>query len=584
MNTILSFKTVLCSLCILIATQTLNSQTKTEQLDELIGLYHEYGTFNGSVLVAEKGEVIYEKGFGMANMEWDIPNAPNTKHRLGSISKQFTGMLILQLVAEGKIDVQKPVSTYLPEYPKPQADDITVHHLLTHTSGIPNYTSFPNFFENVSMKFFEPKEFINEFADMDLEFIPGDQFSYSNSGYFLLGVLIEEVTGKSYEENLEERIFAPLKMTSSGYDHHGEIIKNRATGYEKAGMGYENSRYLDMSIPYSAGSLYSTAEDLYKWDQALYTEKLLPKELMELYFTPQIEAWGDSFYAYGFGVGEEPLGSSKETIYVHTHGGGINGFNTNISRAPENKSLIVLLNNTGGAPLNDMTVAIRGILAGKTYDLPKKSIVPELLDEMQSNGIKAAENLFKSIKDNDGFYLSERDMNEAGYSLMADEKTKEAAAIFKMNMESYPSSANAYDSYAESQMKLGNKKEAIANYEKSLELNPMNENGVKMLEELGVDVSEYTKTVEVSNEILETYVGDYELMPGFILAVSNKGGKLITQATGQGPIPLEAISDDAFAAPDVGARITFQKDEKGKVVSLTLFQNGQEMLGSRVEE
>ncbi len=533
--------------------------------------------------MAEEGKVIYKDGFGMANMEWDIPNTPDTKHRLGSISKQFTGMLIMQLVAEGKIDVQSPIVTYLPDYPKPQADQITVHHLLTHTSGIPNYTSFEGF-RKTSIQYFEPLEFIKEFSSLELEFKPGEKFNYSNSGYFLLGVIIEEVSGKSYEENLKERIFTPLEMNDSGYDHFTEILKNRATGYEKRGAQLINAEYLDMSIPYAAGSLYSTVEDLYKWDQGLYTEKLLSKELMKEYFTPQIEAWEGSDYAYGFGVGEEPLGNTEESIYVHTHGGGINGFNTNISRAPENKTLIVLLNNTGGAPLNQMTEGIRGILAGKTYDFPKKSAADSLLVVMEQEGMKAAKKFFKSIKDSDGLYLSEREMNNTGYSLMATGKIEEAAAVFKMTLDSYPSSFNAYDSYAESQMELGNKKEAIDNYKKSLVLNPMNENGIIMLEKLGEDISEYRKTVEVSEEVLNSYEGDYELMPGFILSVTNKDGTLVTQATGQGPINLQAVSEDAFSAPEVGARITFQKDDTGKISSLTLFQNGQEMLAPRLEE
>ncbi len=583
MKSIILTKTVFSTLFFFILSHTVLSQTKTEQLDKLIGLYHEYGTFNGSVLVAEEGEVIYKKGFGEANMEWNIPNEANTKHRLGSITKQFTGMLILQLAEEGKIDVNASISVYLPEYPKPQADDITVHQLLTHTAGIPNYTNFQGF-GATSIQYFEPKEFLHEFDSLELEFTPGEKFNYSNSGYFLLGVLIEEITGKSYEENLKEKIFDPLEMTNSGYDHFTEIISNRATGYEKTGDGFINAGYLDMSIPYAAGSLYSTAEDLYKWDQGLYGNKLLSKELKELYFTPQIDAWEGMSYAYGFSVGDEPLGNSGETIFVHTHGGGINGFNTNISRAPENKTLIVLLNNTGGAPLDEMTIAIRGILAGKTYDLPKKSALPELLASLEKDGIKGAQKYFKAINKNDDLILPEGDVNRAGYQLLAEGKNQEAAAIFMMNIESFPDSFNAYDSYAESQMIIGNKEDAISNYKKSIELNPMNENGIVMLEKMGEDVSEYRKTAEVADEILNSYEGDYELMPVFILSVTNQSGVLITQATGQGPITLQAVSEEEFIAPMLGAKITFQKDENGKVVSLTLFQNGQELLGPKLEK
>lgn len=156
-------------------------QTKTEKLDELLNLYTEYGQFNGSVLVAEKGEVIYKKGFGLANMEWGIPNQSDTKHRLGSITKQFTSMLIMQLMEQGKLKLTVPISTYLPDYPKPNGDIITIHHLLTHTSGTPNYTAFPNFMKDMNRDPYRPEEFVKIFADSTLQFTPGEKFAYSNS-------------------------------------------------------------------------------------------------------------------------------------------------------------------------------------------------------------------------------------------------------------------------------------------------------------------------------------------------------------------------------------------------------------------
>ena len=355
--------TLLKTLPIVIITLLLSSnisfgQTKTEQLDQLLNQYLEYGQFNGSVLVADQGKVIYKKGFGMANMEWDIPNTSTTKHRLGSVTKQFTAMLILQLVADGKLDLQKPITTYLPDYPEKSGAIITTHHLLTHTSGIPNYTSFPGFFAEESRNPYTPSEFLDQFQDMDLDFTPGDHFSYSNSGYFLLGVIVEKLTGKTYEEMLQANIFKPLGMSNSGYDNHKDILKERATGYGKSGNSFVNSNFLDMSIPYAAGSLYSTVEDLYTWDQALYTNTLVSEEMMTAYFTPYVSAWGNAQYGYGWGIGYEPIGNTDDTIAVMSHGGGINGFNTIISRATSDKSLVVLLNNTGGAPLNEMTQAI----------------------------------------------------------------------------------------------------------------------------------------------------------------------------------------------------------------------------------
>lgn len=557
-------------------------QTKNEQLDKLINLYQEYGKFNGSVLIADQGKVIYKKGFGMANMEWDIPNKSNTKHRLGSITKQFTAMLILQLAAENKLDLNSPITKYLPDYPKENGDKITTHHLLSHTSGIPNYTAFPRFFEEESRNPYTPGEFVEKFANKDLEFSPGEKFNYSNSGYFLLGVIVEKITGKTYEQMLLDNIFTPLNMKDSGYDNHKEILKNRATGYEKNGNTFVNSNYLDMSIPYSAGSLYSTVEDLYTWDQALYTNKLLPQKYMDLYFKPYIPAFGSNHYAYGWAVGKDVIGNSKDSIYAISHGGGINGFNTIISRTTSNKSLVVLLNNTGGAPLNQMTRAIRGIMHGKTYLLPKKSLAFDLLSIIQSKGIKAGITHFNSNKDSDSFDLNENEMNQIGYKLMGNGKNEEAAEVFKLNINAFPKSANAYDSYGEALMNLGKNELSIINYKKSIELNPANQNGIDMLKKLGVDTSDLIKDIIVPSNILESYVGKYELQPGFILTVSKDGNQMKTQATGQQMVDIFPKSNNVFYLKVVRAQITFNKDENGKIVSLTLFQGDREMIGKKL--
>jgi CubicO group peptidase (beta-lactamase class C family) len=559
-------------------------QSKTEQLDKLLNQYLDYGKFNGSVLVTDRGKVVYKKGFGMANMEWDIPNKPNTKHRLGSITKQFTAMLILQLAAEDKLDLHAPISKYLPDYPKESGDKITTHHLLTHSSGIPNYTSFPGFFAKESRDPYTPTEFIDKFNNKPLEFVPGEQFNYSNSGYFLLGVLIEKLTNKTYEEMLRKNIFTPLGMNDSGYDNHGEILKNRASGYEKNGNSFVNSDYLDMTIPYAAGSLYATVEDLYLWDQALYTNKLLPQKYMDLFFKPYLSAFGTFQYAYGWGVGKDVIGNTTDSLAVTSHGGGINGFNTNISRSITDKSLVVLLNNTGGAPLNEMTRAIRGIMYGKTYDLPKKSLAFDVLGVIQSKGIEAGIAHFNANKDADKFDLNEGEMNQIGYQLMGDGNVEAAARVFKLNVDTFPKSSNVYDSYAEALMNLGKNEDAIKNYKKSIELNPANQAGIDMLKKLGVNTSDLVKEVSVPEALLKAYTGSYELMPGFILTITKEGAQLKAQATGQPMFDIFPKSNEVFYLKVVDAQITFNTSENGKVESLTLLQGGQEMVGNKSPE
>ena len=458
------------------------SQDKISKIDSLIKVYNDYGQFSGSALVAVEGKVIFKKGFGLANREWNIPNKSDTRFRLGSITKQFTSMLILQLVEQEKIDLQGKLSDYLSYYRKDTGSQVTIHHLLTHSSGIPSYTNRPNFFEEVSRDPYPVVEFVKEYCSGDLEFEPDSKYRYNNSGYFLLGAIIEEVTGKSYEEVLKERIFLPLGMDDSGYDRHGPIIPNRASGYSNAFDGYTNAPYLDMSLPYAAGSLYSTAEDLYIWDQALYTEKLLPAKLKQLMFTPYIANYG-----YGWGIRKKTLPGREEKLTSISHGGGINGFNTLIERLVDDRHLIVLLNNTPGANLGQMSDAIIRILYDKPYTLPKRSIAQVVFETMMEKGVTSAIEHYKALKRDfpNEYIFSAQELNNLGYHLLNEKKKiKDAIEIFKLNVEFYPKDANAYDSLGEAYMIAGEKTLAIKNYEKSLELNPNNTNAREKLESL----------------------------------------------------------------------------------------------------
>ena len=469
----------LASLCF---PQDRDAQDKAGRIEALIQAYNDLGQFNGSVLVAEKGKVIYKKGFGQANREWNIPNRPGTKFRLGSITKQFTSMLILQLVEQGKLDIQGKLSDYLPNYRKDTGSQVTIHHLLTHSSGIPSYTSLPNFFEEISRDPYPVEDFVTKYCSGDLEFEAGSRYVYNNSGYFLLGAIIEEITGKTYEDVLEEKIFTPLGMKNSGYDRHGPIIPNRATGYAHTFDGYTNAPYLDMSLPYAAGSLYSTVEDLYIWDQALYTDKLISAETKELMFTPHI-----ANYSYGWVIRQKSLPDMEEKLTSIAHGGGINGFNTLIERLVEEKHLIVLLNNTPGANLGQMSDAIIRILYGKPYDLPTKSIARVMFQTLMEKDVKFAIEQYETLKKDRSkdFDFGIQELNLLGYYLLNDKKRiEDAIEIFKLNVKVYPKYANGYDSLAEAYMISGDKTLAIKNYAKSLELDPNNTGAVEKLNKL----------------------------------------------------------------------------------------------------
>ncbi|WP_117884306.1 serine hydrolase domain-containing protein [Aureibaculum luteum] len=487
-------RTIFFTIITLIAiTTTSCAQTNEDKLDALISTYADYGEFNGTALVVEEGKVIYKKGFGLANMEWDIPNQPDTKFRIGSITKQFSAMLIMQLVAEKKLDLHTTISTYLPNYPKENGDKITIHNLLTHSSGIPNS------YESTKQKAFRPDnykltELVQEFSALPLEFTPGEKFSYCNAGYNLLGLIVETITKKTYEEVLQNKIFTPLKMTNTGFDKHRALQKNRASGYFKSWGDYYNANYVDMSTASAAGALYSTVEDLYRWDQSLYSEKLLTKKYMDLVFTKHIADpnYGGE-YGYGWSIKNKLLGNSNSKVETVTHDGTIDGFCAIFTRIPSSKSTVILLSNIRRAPLNAMTKGIMGILYGKTYDFPKKSAAYSLLDGINKKGTTKGIEHYKSIKNNDTYYLSEDEINIVSYKFLQSDRPKIAAEVLKIGIESYPRAFNLYDSYGEVLLSLGDTIKAIKNYKKSIELNPKNEHGIKILKELEINSNELEK-------------------------------------------------------------------------------------------
>lgn len=559
----------------LITTSTAIAQDKAQKIDELLKMYYDYGQLNGSVLVAEKGKVIYKKGFGMANMEWEIPNQPDTKFRIGSVTKQFTATLILQLVEEGKIKLDGKITDYLPDYRKDTGDKVTIHQLLNHTSGIPSYTGLPGFFQNDSRDPYSVKDFVKKFASGDLEFEPGSKFSYNNSGYFLLGAIIEQVTGKPYAKVLQERIFDPLGMKDSGYDTQAPLIKKRASGYQKSPDGYENAPYLDMSLPFAAGSLYSTVEDLYKWDQAFYENKILSAESKKLMSTP-----GLSNYGYGLTISDRPIGKTTQKIKLIQHGGGINGFNCLFTKLVDQKSLIVVLDNVSlGRYHNDITNSIINILNEQPFDNPKKSIAEALYKIATETGGAAAVAEYRRLKSGNAaiYDFSENELNTLGYQLLGKDRAKDAIEIFKLNVEMFPKSANPYDSLGEAYLKDGQKDLALVNYKKSVELNPNNAGAVKTINQLE------GKETKVNPAVFDAYAGDYELAPNFILTITKEGDKLMGQATGQRKLELEPVSETQFTVSSIKASISFEKDSEGKVTGLVLIQGGRTTKAKKIK-
>ncbi|MEO8383267.1 MAG: serine hydrolase [Acidobacteriota bacterium] len=552
--------------------------SKAEKIDALVQKYNALRQFNGTVLVADDSGVVHKKGYGYANFEWQIPNTPDVRFRLGSITKQFTSMVVMQLVSEGKIKLDEHITTYLPDYRKDTGDRITIMQLLNHTSGIPSYTGLPGFFANESRDPYEPTAFVKKWASGDLEFEPGTQWAYNNSGYFLLGALIEKVTGKSYAEAVKTRIFDPLGMKASGYDLASPLIPKRASGYQLAGGQYVNAPYLDMTIPYAAGSLYSTVEDLYLWDRALYTDKLLEGDLKKQLFTPTLHDYG-----FGWEINNVKLDDQKTELHAIQHSGGIHGFNTLLVRIPERKELVVLLDNTSrGDMLDGLAAGILSILHGVEPREPRKSLADEL-QSFAGDG-PAIVSRYRELRRQkpDEYDFREPELNTLGYSLLRTGRTADAIAVFQLNVEMFPQSANAYDSLGESYAAAGDKERALTNYRKSLELNPANTNAQDFIQRL-----EKPAPAPGAGDVqypLDAFVGRYQLAPSFILSFFIENGKLMTQATGQGKLLLTAESATEFAVVGVTARVAFHIGADGKATAVTLFQGGREMRAERIAE
>jgi len=324
----------------------------------------------GSVLITRGEQVLLRRGCGMADMEMDIPAEADMVFRIGSVTKQFTSVAILMLMEQGKLDLQAPLSQFLPDYPR--GSEITIEHLLTHTSGIKNYTDIETFWQH-SKEDITVQQLIELFENQPADFDPGAEFAYSNSGYVLLGFIIEKVSGVHYEKFLVDNIFKPLAMLNTYYDKPLTIIKRRARGYEPYNGGIINAQYISTSQPYAAGALASTVDDLLIWNPALDNNTLIKAETFERAKRPfTFNNGAASHYGYGWRI------SDYRDSQISEHGGGINGFICHALRAEPERILVLILTN--GMPkrlLADVSFEILCILLGKPYEQPKFIKLPE---------------------------------------------------------------------------------------------------------------------------------------------------------------------------------------------------------------
>lgn len=439
----------ICGIVLLVLVATHALAQDTARMEQVIQASVQNKTFMGTVLVARGSDVLLNKAFGSANLEWEIPNTPTTKFRLGSITKQFTAASILLLEEREKLKIEDPISKHMPDAPAAW-EAITIYNLLTHTSGIPNFTGLPDY--RKLQPFTSPvAKTIEAFRDKPLDFAPGEKMSYSNSGYLVLGHIIEKISGTSYAAFVQENIFTPLVMKDSGFDSNSEIIARRAAGYTPSPKGPVNAGFIHMTIPHAAGSLYSTTEDLLRWEQGLFAGKVVSTASLQKMTTP----FKDD---YALGVVVRTANGRKSV----QHGGGIEGFNTSMVYYPDSRITVVVLSNINGPAPDQLARALGAVAHGESVTL-----------------------------------TSER------------------------------------------------------------------------------------KEIVVAAGTLATYVGNYEMASGVVMAITLDGDRLMGQLTGQGRNQIFPESETVFFLKVVDAQIEFVKDAASVVTHLVLHQGGRDVRGTK---
>ena len=565
------FKALLLSIIIQISTTTsIVAQSKPAELDNLMTHYYTNGIFNGTILVSENGKVIYRKAFGYLNNVTNQKLTPESSFGLASVSKQFTAMGIMILKEKNKLSYDDKLIKYFPEFP-PYANDIKIRNLLNHTSGLPQYDDY-NAKDDLSNS--DVLRILT--GTNQLDFKTGEKYTYNNGGYVLLGLIIEKISGQSLAEFLKENVFDPLKMKNTQVFNNSEIkIENRAIGYNRLGD------LDDFKISHTGSTgMFSNVDDLFLWEQSLYTQKLVSKKTMDEAFSSAILNNG-SIFNYGFGWRINDINNQKSI----EHSGRQFGYRTFIKRNLTKNYSYILLTNIGDAILlKDINVGIESILTSSPYELPKIPVFSKLKESLKNNSIDAAiEATKKAIKETPEKFAFDGDaVNELGYKYLNDKKIKDAFSLFKFNVELNPNSSNAYDSLGEIYLVLKDTVHAVENYKKSAELDPNNANAIQVLTKLGISSLKTVTEVIVPSEILKSYEGRYQLNKNYFFTVTSENKQLFIQGTGEAITTVFPMSQNRFYSKIITAQFTFNKDENGKIGSLTL-NMGADIVAKKIE-
>lgn len=509
-----------------------------------------------AVLVTRNGKVVLRKGYGLANPELGVPIQPEMVFQIGSVTKQFTAAGILMLAERGLLSVEDDITKHLPDYPT-HGHKITIEHLLNHTSGIPSYTDMDDWLPKVREDL-KVQQMIDMFKDKPLEFAPGERWVYNNSAYILLGAVIEKLSGKTYEDFVEQEILKPLGMTASRYGSNSELVPGRMDGYIRDGSdekSYRRAPYLSWTHPYSAGALLSTVDDLALWAEALNTGKLLKTPSLERMVTPaRLTSGIPTHYAYGLGV------TNYAGRRIIEHGGNTFGFAADLLRIPEERLVIVILSNNNSR--NPEPLAFR--IAAKALGKPLEERPVLTLDARTRDEYVGVYRFSKELT---------RTITRDGDRLFAQRTGGD-------KQELLPTARDEF-SYQESGTVLRIRRDAQGKIT-GAELEPRfgpTEIGVRTDEPLPSE----RQAAKVDPALFDAYVGVYELKPGFEITITREGDQLFAQPTGQPKREIFPESETKFFLKEVDAQFIFVRGEGGRAESAVLHQGGREMPAKRVK-
>jgi CubicO group peptidase (beta-lactamase class C family) len=509
-----------------------------------------------AVIVVRDEETLFRSASGMADMELGVTLTPENVFRIGSISKQFTAAGILLLEEEGKLNVSDDINKYLPDYPT-QGHTIRIEHLLSHTSGIFNYTSIPGYFDGDAIrKDVTTEELIDVFANLPMNFSPGDQYSYSNSGYVLLGAIIEKVSGKTYAEYIQTAIFDKLGLTNS---YHGgpQIILNRANGYQGEAGHYSNAAYLSMTQPHGAGALLSTVDDLAKWSNALFEGELLSQASLKKMIT-DFELNDGEHAGYGFGLAVGERFGEREI----SHNGGIHGFSTSGIWLPEQKIYVAVLSNNADSGAPDF-LATRMAFDTAGADYPKLVAIDiDAAEFSQYLGVyQINENESRSVMIEDGRLYTQR---TGGGRLEIAAHAEDAFfypgsfthLVFRRDRDGNVVAMDMFQGGADK----AERAERVSDLPQAKE-----------------------KAADVSVEVYDLWAGDYAMESGAVLNVRRDGDRLLVQLTGQPQFEVFPLSVNRYFLKAVDAEVEFTAGDDGRGKTAVIYQNGAETVASRVD-